>query len=478
MGNLHCCPEVVTHRPRQIEHQHVRGRVSIVSIPSTAFAGNLRQVVTCLYDYNEARSGKKFRKGDPLQVYNEIDDEWLKVLNLSTNDIACIPKTYVTEESTNEIQDWFVGQTTRREAERLFMRQDTLVRGLFLVRYSGNEQNSYTLSVLDHDDKDDFHVVHFQITVNQGGFLIDSESYPTLSEIVSVYKKNGKISKPCPKPPPHLWDLDVAHKKEWELSRNDLELRKVIGEGNFAKVHLAYWKNSTKVAVKILKEQSITKDELLREATIMKQFRHPGLLTLYGVCSKAEPVYLVLEYMKNGDLLKFLRKDAGNELKILDLIDMAAQISSGMQHLESKNLVHRDLAARNVLVGNNNIVKISDFGLARLLQDNKYNDNFTSNIAVKWSAPEAILLREFTPKSDVWSFGIFLMELFTFGKTPYQGIRNEDVIKLVNSGYRLEKPSDFVPDSVYDIMQQCWKENTEERISFKKLTNFFNNFLE
>lgn len=229
--------------------------------------------------------------------------------------------------------------------------------------------------------------------------------------------------------------------------------------------------------MKILKEQSVSTDGLLAEASIMKQFRHPGLLTLYGVCSQTEPVYLVVEYMTNGDLLNYLRNDDGNKLKLSDLVDMAVQISSGMQHLESKNLVHRDLAARNVLVANNNIVKISDFGLARLLQENRYNDNFTSNIAYKWSAPEAIFFREFTTKSDVWSYGIFLMELFTYGMMPYPGIRNDEVIRRVRDGYRMEKP-DIVPDDVYNIMQMCWKEKPKERISFSELTNFFNEYSE
>lgn len=262
------------------------------------------------------------------------------------------------------------------------------------------------------------------------------------------------------------------------MCRNDISIGEIIGKGHYAEVKEAVWKNSTKVAVKILKDESLSKDDILREATIMKQFRHPGLLTLYGVCSDTRPIFLVLEYMSNGDLSTYLKEDKGKTISTLDLIDIAVQISSGMEYIESKKLVHRDLAARNVLVGNNNVVKISDFGLARALDNNVYRGNQSDDqIAWKWAAPEAIFHKEFTTKSDVWSYGILLTELFTYGKVPYPKKNNVQVIELLKLGYRMEKPSSLEIDGFYEIMLRCWEEKPEERISFKDLTVYFKEFL-
>merc|ERR1712051_184943 len=120
---------------------------------------------------------------------------------------------------------------------------------------------------------------------------------------------------------------------------------------------------------------------------------------------------------------------------------MGAQVANGMAHLERKGLIHRDLAARNVLIGESLITKIADFGLARVIVDNEYSAHQGARFPVKWTAPEAISFGKFTVKSDVWSFGILLMELFTFGQVPYPGMNNREVIEQVERGYRMAQPS-------------------------------------
>ena len=160
--------------------------------------------------------------------------------------------------------------------------------------------------------------------------------------------------------------------------------------------------------------------DFLTEAQIMKKLRHPKLIQLYAVCTMEEPIYIITELMKNGSLLEFLQ-GKGRILKLPQLIDMAAQIASGMAYLESQNYIHRDLAARNVLVGENNIVKIADFGLARLIKEDEYEARVGARFPIKWTAPEAANYSKFSIKSDVWSFGILLTELVTFGRIPYPG---------------------------------------------------------
>ena len=160
--------------------------------------------------------------------------------------------------------------------------------------------------------------------------------------------------------------------------------------------------------------------DFLAEAQIMKKLRHTKLIQLYAVCTAEEPIYIITELMKNGSLLEFLQ-GKGRNLKLPQLIDMSAQIASGMAYLESQNYIHRDLAARNVLVGENNIVKIADFGLARIIKEDEYEARVGARFPIKWTAPEAANYSKFSIKSDVWSFGILLTELITYGRIPYPG---------------------------------------------------------
>ena len=160
--------------------------------------------------------------------------------------------------------------------------------------------------------------------------------------------------------------------------------------------------------------------DFLAEAQLMKRLHHPKLIRLYAVCTSEEPIFIVTELMKNGSLLNFLR-NKGRETVYEKLMDMAIQIATGMSYLESKNYCHRDLAARNVLVGEKSVVKVADFGLARVIVEREYVAREGARFPIKWTAPEALYHNRFTTKSDVWSFGILLSEIISHGANPYPG---------------------------------------------------------
>lgn len=180
--------------------------------------------------------------------------------------------------------------------------------------------------------------------------------------------------------------LSHRTRDQWEIDRNSLRFVKKLGSGQFGDVWEGLWNNTTPVAIKTLKSGTMDPKDFLAEAQIMKKLRHSKLIQLYAVCTLEEPIYIITELMKHGSLLEYLQgrlinqefnqeiehiwqllcfAGKGRNLKLPQLIDMAAQIAAGMAYLESQNYIHRDLAARNVLVGDNNIVKIADFGLAR-----------------------------------------------------------------------------------------------------------------
>lgn len=445
----------------------------------------VRRIVVALYDYRACEeSDVSFNKGDRMEVINDNERDWWKVKHLGTNREGLIPWNFVAEELSVASEEWFFEQVTRKEADKLLLLEEN-PRGTFLVRPSEHNPQGYSLSVKDWERKKGHHVKHYKIKpLDNGGFYISTnQTFASLSELVRAYTRDALglchvLSRPCPnKPEPQMWDLCPQMRDRWEINRQEIKLMKKLGRGNFGEVWYGKWRDHTEVAVKTLREGTMSTQAFLGEAAIMKKFRHKKLVALYAVCSKEEPIYIVQEYMCNGSLLEFLRNGDGKNLVFEDLIDIAFQIASGMEYLESKSLIHRDLAARNVLIGKNNIAKICDFGLARVIEDNDYCPRQGSKFPVKWTAPEAIIYGKFSIKSDVWSYGILLMELFTYGQVPYPGMSGRETMERVENGYRMPKPNNpNVSDDVYRKMLECWDHVADKRPTFEFLTHYFQAF--
>ncbi|XP_022784868.1 mast/stem cell growth factor receptor Kit-like [Stylophora pistillata] len=178
-------------------------------------------------------------------------------------------------------------------------------------------------------------------------------------------------------------------------------------------------------------------------------------------CSAAVPSTENLDY--NDD-----EEADSNSFTTDKLFSFAWQIARGMNHLAEKDFVHRDLAARNILVGRNNQVKLSDFGLMRQTYQDVYSLKKTKNLPVKWMAPESISYSIFTIKSDVWSYGILLWEMATMGSVPYPTLTNSEVCRVLKTGFRMERP-DMCSDEVYGLMTECWRQEPTTRPSFSQL---------
>ena len=259
--------------------------------------------------------------------------------------------------------------------------------------------------------------------------------------------------------------VGLSYKDEWEIERHSITFKKKIGIGSFGETWEGLWNQSTLVAVKVCKTSSINVHKLQAEIQIWKKIHHDKIVQFYATCTVGEPIFIITELVKNGNLLDYLRRGEGRLLKLPQMIDIATQVASGMVYFEEQGYIHRDLAARNVLIDEGNIVKIK---LSLRLNEER--------LAIKWTAPEVILFNKFTIRSDVWSFGILIVELITHGRVPYPGMTNSEVMTKVEAGYRMPPPP-RCPDPLYQIMVDCWKQDPEERPTFEylkiKLEDYF-----
>ncbi|XP_065835232.1 tyrosine-protein kinase receptor UFO-like isoform X2 [Oscarella lobularis] len=291
-----------------------------------------------------------------------------------------------------------------------------------------------------------------------------------------------------------VWDSEiVAEIGDLGVCPTRLTVEKDIGEGNFGRVYKCLLNGNT-VAAKSAKSGVNVRDFIF-EALRMKCLSHPNVMTLIGICWSPNPEQeqyyrpmILLPYMALQDLRTYLRKqqsiyvlsspaeDAGDVIMPRDLfrlIQFGYQVAKGMEYLTGKMILHRDLAARNCMVDWDLAIKISDFGLARALEDDEDYYRITPGkvgLPIRWAALEGLTEGIFTTKSDVWSYGITLWEVMTMGMTPYPGVGVANLVPLLQEGMRLSQPK-HCPHQMFNIMADCWLKNPEERPSFQVLVN-------
>ncbi|XP_068430786.1 tyrosine-protein kinase Fes/Fps [Clinocottus analis] len=353
-------------------------------------------------------------------------------------------------------QDWYHGAIPRLEVLQLLTND-----GDFLVRKS-QEKQGYVLSVQSEGS-----CKHFLIQSTDNLFRLDGESFPSIPLLIHhLLSSRQHITKKS-----SIMLKKPVLKDKWVLEHDDIILGPLIGRGNFGEVYSGRLRSdNTPVAVKSCKENLAPehKSKFLMEARILKQYDHPHIVKLIGVCTQKQPIYIIMELVQGGDFLSFLRHE-GHSLKPKMLIKMTGDVASGMAFLESKKCIHRDLAARNCLVAEQNVVKISDFGMSRQQDDGVYSaEGGLRQIPVKWTSPEALNYGRFTTESDVWSFGVFLWETFSMGMTPYTSMTNQQTREEVEKGYRMAAPHGC-PVEISRIMSSCWQYDPRNRPSFKKL---------
>ncbi|XP_022804778.1 fibroblast growth factor receptor 3-like [Stylophora pistillata] len=292
-----------------------------------------------------------------------------------------------------------------------------------------------------------------------------------------------------------------ANTDGWEIAVDRLNFREPIGRGAFGSVWRALLsrshgrRESRTVAAKcylpISGEQG--RKALLREIELLKLFGrtgHENVVKFIGCVTVGAQPILIIEYLWRGDLLGYLRKSRGvfdhyhrgvgrvDHLTTYDMVLFAKQIANGMTFLASRGIIHRDLAARNILLDEHRVCKLTDFGLS--YQDFKYGTGKAKRgcIPVKWSAPEILIghVERLSTKSDVWSYGIVLFEIFTIGGIPYEGWSETTTIRKIYQGYRLPKP-EHVDDSIYAVMLSCWKYQIAARPHFVNLYKTMDTYL-
>ncbi|XP_007571980.1 tyrosine-protein kinase BTK [Poecilia formosa] len=429
--------------------------------------------VVAEYDYAPMTpQDLELRKDEEYTILERSDPNWWKARDKYGKE-GYIPSNYVVEaEKGLERFDWYCKNMNRSQAEQLLKSENK--DGGFLIRDS-SKAGKYTVSLLTKGGVETGGSCrHYNIcTTPQGQFyLAEKHHFNTIPELINYHQHNaaGMVSRlkhivSNRARPPSTAGLGYG---VWEIDPRDLTFIKELGNGQFGVVKYGKWQGQHDVAIKMIKEGSMSEDDFIEEAKIMMKLRHENLVQLYGVCTKQRPIYIVTEFLANGCLLTYLKEGLKQHPTTVQLLEMCKDVSEGMAYLEAQQYIHRDLAARNCLVDANGTVKVTDFGLSRYVLDDEYTSSAGSKFPVRWSPPEVLLYCKFSSKSDIWAYGVLMWEVYTLGKLPYERLNNTEIVDQVSRGLRLFRPQ-LANEKVYSIMTSCWSDKADERPTFQEL---------
>lgn len=442
---------------------------------------------------------------NPRSNYNETPLD-LAIKNNHTDCITLL-KNYIPPNPSSSESDWFHENINREETVQL-LRSHGFKDGMFLVRRSTRKKDIYVLSLVHNS-----HPFNFEIQRKDTFYFIDDGPYlESLCHVIDHYSRmaDGLPTNLIYAVPPSINEpkrpncnketvenvvysnthVDISNCASTQekgvekvyrpnlIRRESLRLGAPVGEGEFGSVLGGKWISAKNVeldvAVKTLRDEHVqsNKEEFIREVEVMVGLNHRCVVKLLGVCL-GPPLMMIQELLPMGSLLDYIL-DYPESINANDLLLWSAEIAWGMTYLESKRFVHRDLAARNILLSSKTQAKISDFGLSRALgTDSEYYRASTGGRwPVKWYAPESVNYGTFSHASDVWSYGITLWEIFTYGEPPYGEMTGTEVIQLIESNKRLNIPADC-PEKIKRIINNCWLYQPDRRPTFKYLYNSF-----
>ncbi|KAJ7400713.1 hypothetical protein BTVI_102857 [Pitangus sulphuratus] len=413
-------------------------------VPPVEENGNEEEeIVVAMYDFEPTEHHDlRLEKGEEYTVIEKNDIHWWRARDKYGKQ-GYIPSNYVTEKKSNNLDqyEWYSRNLNRSKAEQLLRNEDK--EGGFVVRDS-SQPGLYTVSLYTKFGGEGSSAVrHYHIketvTSPKQYYLAEKHLFNSIPDIIEYHQHNAA--------------------EKWEINPSELTFMRELGSGLFGVVRLGKWRAQYKVAIKAIREGAMYEEDFIEEAKVMMKLTHPKLVQLYGVCTQQRPIYIVTEFMEHGCLLNYLRQKRGVLSKDI-LLTMCQDVCEGMEYLERNSFIHRDLAARNCLVSDSGVVKVSDFGMTRYVLDDQYTSSSGAKFPVKWCPPEVFNYSRFSSKSDVWSFGVLMWEVFTEGKMPFEKSSNYEVVTMVSQGHRLYRPK-LACKPVYEMMMMCWQESKE-----------------
>ncbi|XP_076926754.1 serine/threonine-protein kinase STY46-like [Bidens hawaiensis] len=254
---------------------------------------------------------------------------------------------------------------------------------------------------------------------------------------------------------------------EWEIDPKFLTLDHKVASGSFGDLYKGTYR-SQEVAIKMLKAEHITttmQQEFAQEVYIMRKIRHKNVVQFIGACTDPSNLCIVTEFMSGGSVYDYLHKQKGT-FKLPILLKVAIDISRGMNYLHQNNIIHRDLKAANLLMDENDVIKVADFGVARVKAQTGVMTAETGTY--RWMAPEVIEHKPYDLKADVFSFGVVLWELLT-GKLPYEYLTPvQAAIGVVQKGLRPTIPKNTQP-KLAELLGRCWQKDPSLRPNFSEI---------